>query len=436
MFCVNGQPDPVFVPEKKHPSPDASGLACNGTLNMDSGRLGFVFICDTDGRISESTYDELRTGSRVMPGSYISAIFRPFCSREALKLVRKARPHRPIYDCELHVLGSSERDRVYCSAFAADSRVVVIGTRRPIAYSIPTELLRLVREKPELLAEPLEHVRSLYADAQISAKATPRPALDQRPRTRPSDLQSRIAAIDPAQIGPRWFLDLAAHDLRNPISGILAGSEYLMEDASQILQSHHLVVLTAIQSSARHALELIHDLHEISGISADELKLDLRPANLVSLIQHAAAARSYGKGTKIEVEINVKKEPGLVTVDAGQLSEALKALIDNTVGSSRPASAIEIVVGCRADQATILFRRKPSTAVPNPGANEKSKGARPKLSDVYAALLLARARKVVKVHGGSVRARARRNQGYSITVTLPICAPARQHFVAARAMAI
>lgn len=433
MFSANGQPGPALRPQKKHPTPDANGLACNGNLNMDVSRLGFLIICDPDGRISESVYDELGTASRLTPGANIAAIFRPFCSREALKLVRKARPHHPVYDCELHLLGSSERDRLYCSAFPDDDKVIVIGTRQPITHSIPAEFLRLVREKPGVLSEALEQIRNLYdGNTKIPSEPPAQPAVERRRRTRPSDLHSRIASIDPAQIGPSWLLELAAHDLRNPVSGILAGSEYLMEDAAQNLEPHHRVVLTAIQSSAMHALELIHDLHEISRISADAPDLNLQPANLVKLIERAAAgAHSDGKAVKVEIDINVKKEPDLLMVDAGQLDEALRALIANAIASSRPGSAIKIVVGSRCDQAIILFRRKhPSLPASNSAASTQPRRARPKLSDVRAALLLARARSVVRAHGGSIHAKARRNEGYTVTVTLPICAAARLRSVA------
>jgi nitrogen-specific signal transduction histidine kinase len=51
-----------------------------------------------------------------------------------------------------------------------------------------------------------------------------------------------------------------AHDLQNPISGILAATQYLIEDAGPILADHHLTALHAIEASGFRLLRLIDTL--------------------------------------------------------------------------------------------------------------------------------------------------------------------------------
>ena len=52
-------------------------------------------------------------------------------------------------------------------------------------------------------------------------------------------------ALEPAHDGfdSIQLLEVAAHDLRNPISGILAASQYLLEDARSVLDDTELALL-------------------------------------------------------------------------------------------------------------------------------------------------------------------------------------------------
>jgi len=67
-----------------------------------------------------------------------------------------------------------------------------------------------------------------------------------------------------------------AHDLQNPISGILAATQYLIEDAGPILADHHLTALQAIEASGFRLLRLIDTLVVESSPSPRSKKPDKR----------------------------------------------------------------------------------------------------------------------------------------------------------------
>jgi signal transduction histidine kinase len=268
----------------------------------------------------------------------------------------------------------------------------------------------------------------------MSSKPPAQPAVNQS-RSPLSSLGSRVAPIDPSQIGPRWLLELSAHDLRNPISGILAGTEYLIEDASPRLEPHHLVVLSAIQSSARLALELIQNLHEIATVSMAEPKLGLQAADLVALVQHAASSvLSQAESMNVSVSVKIKDQPGDLRADPDRLGEALQALASHVVASSPTGSAIEIVVAGLEGEASVVFRRTGASPLSNPpgasAAAARPKAARRKLADIHTALVLDQAERVVRAHGGTIRARTHRTGWYVLTVTLPIPAAGELNSVA------
>ncbi len=253
-----------------------------------------------------------------------------------------------------------------------------------------------------------------------------------------SSLQSGLAPIDATQIGPRWLLELSAHELRNPISGILVGAEYLLEDASPLLEPHQRVVLTAVQSSARLVLELLHNLTEIATISMAEPKLGLQAADLVALVQRTASSvLSQAKSMNVSVSVKIKDQPEVLRADPGRLGEALQALASHVVASSPAGSAVEIVVANRDGEATVVFRRNGAAPSSNPPgtttAVARPKAARRKLADIRTALVLEHADRIVRAHGGAIRARTHRTRGYVLTVTLPIPATGGLHSVAGRA---
>ena len=63
---------------------------------------------------------------------------------------------------------------------------------------------------------------------------------------------------------PFRLLEVAAHDLRNPVSSVLAATQYLIEDAGRRLETYHVTLLRSIESSAALMLQLLRDMLEIA----------------------------------------------------------------------------------------------------------------------------------------------------------------------------
>ncbi|WP_027184496.1 histidine kinase dimerization/phospho-acceptor domain-containing protein [Desulfovibrio inopinatus] len=69
------------------------------------------------------------------------------------------------------------------------------------------------------------------------------------------------------------FIGMAAHDLRNPIGGILAYGMFLQEEAD-VLSSEQIEFLEIITSSSRYMLGLIDDLLDFVRIESGRLSLE------------------------------------------------------------------------------------------------------------------------------------------------------------------
>jgi len=395
------------------------------TVLMKSVKIGFVVLCRPEGTVAEVICDELGLGPRLTPGGKLTAIVSPFHLRRAARFLRSVHQGHAAYDCELSILMRSGMVRLFCSGFATASGIVTIGTRGPLAVAIPYELARLAEERPETLAPVLKELAA-WKDSKacgLRKLSDQMSFLHQRPAAVPGE-PPQIAAEHPSKPGRHRLLELAAHDLLNPVSGILAASQYLLEDTTRILEPHHIVVLSSIESSARLALQLIQNLTEISSIRWGKQQLDFRSTDIVGVVEHAVSAtRALADSMKVRVHVTAKSPLPALLADPIKLGEALNGLIANAIGSSHAGSRIEIVVGARAGEATIVMHREGAVAAdePTPAGNRPiAKGPKRGLSEVHAALSSAHAKRIVKAHRGTIRIDAHGSHGYSLTVTLPI----------------
>jgi signal transduction histidine kinase len=416
------QPEPprTVAADAKRDAASHNGRWEERSTRFEPGTIGFVICCRADGQIAEVIQDSLGHGSRLAPDVGFSDIVSPFHSRKATRFLRSIRPNHASYDCALSVAGRSGMIRLFCSGFSVGSLIVILGVEEPLATSIPEELSRLAAKKPARLGPVVKELAAWRANQ----KSAPLTGGDDRPHTSGAETHSETIANHSTRAGRRRLLELAAHDLRNPVSGILAACQYLMEDASKALEPHQVLILCSIESSTRLALQLIQDLSEIPSIQLGKPQLELRPTDLVAVVNEAVSAvRPLADSMKVKVQVRVREQIPAVTGDPIRLREALHGLLVNAIGPSPAAGQIEMTVGIRSSEPTILLHREYATAAGRPATAQAGhsgpRNSHRRLADIHAALLLARTRRIVEAHGGAMRVATPGKHEHSWTVTLP-----------------
>ena len=230
------------------------------------------------------------------------------------------------------------------------------------------------------------------------------------------------AGFDPIQL-----LEIAAHDLRNPISGILAAGQYLLEDAGPVLDEQHLAMLQSIDSSSRSMLRLIDDVIELANIESGELRLDMKAAEIRPVMNQAVSmnqAAADRKRVRLVMDSDGKTPPPPLSIDPVEIFHAVDSLVASIVKFSRPGSRIEIGVGSRAGKATIWLRTDGSgisagalRSLFNPF--RKSRAARPGVEGGIT-LSLAKAKRIVEAHGGATHVHSGEARELTIRLTLPL----------------
>jgi signal transduction histidine kinase len=153
-------------------------------------------------------------------------------------------------------------------------------------------------------------------------------------------------AADSASQAKSAFLSRMSHELRTPLNAILGFSQLmrLEADSGDLTVKPHRVEL--IESAARHLLELVNEVLDVSRIESGRLALSLVPCELSRLVAESTAM-VQGLATRHEVVLVDRAREGpdcRVMGDPLRVKEVLINLLTNAIKYNRPGGQVTIDV--------------------------------------------------------------------------------------------
>ncbi len=259
-------------------------------------------------------------------------------------------------------------------------------------------------------------IRELNSMGDALEAAASQHAANERERSRLlASLEEALAASRGASLVKDEFLAVLGHELRNPLSPIVAALDLmdLRADGASLRER------TIMRRQVNHLKRLVDDLLDVSRITSGKMQFELRALNLADVVRYAATSRP---GAPIALST-----PDAVWVqgDESRLAQVLNNLLSNaerfgdgatrvTLRADATTARLEVADGGIGMDPELLARVfEPFYQAPQQVA--RSTGG--------LGLGLAIVRKIVELHGGRVTAHsAGPGSGSRFVVELPLAA--------------
>jgi len=153
------------------------------------------------------------------------------------------------------------------------------------------------------------------------------------------ELADRQAELERAMAARSRFYASMSHELRTPINAVLGYSTLLLENIYGPLNEKQAEGITRTHKAAKHLLELVNDVLDLSKIEAGKIDLRLQPVNFPALLDDLfVTVRPLADQYKSELTLDHEGEATKVISDPRRLRQILLNLLSNAIkfGKGKP----------------------------------------------------------------------------------------------------
>ncbi|HEY0022104.1 MAG TPA: ATP-binding protein [Longimicrobium sp.] len=151
-------------------------------------------------------------------------------------------------------------------------------------------------------------------------------------------LQARQRELENAMASRSRFYASMSHELRTPINAILGYSSLLLDSIYGPLNPEQSRGIERAHAAAKHLLELVNDILDLSKIEAGKVDIEVQPAPFPSLVQDLFVtvrplADEHGSELTLESDGDA-----VITTDARRVRQILLNLLSNAIkfGDGKP----------------------------------------------------------------------------------------------------
>ncbi len=220
------------------------------------------------------------------------------------------------------------------------------------------------------------------------------------------------------------FMGVAAHDLRNPLSGTIGLCDCVLEGAIDISSEEEKEnIFSTIKSTSHEMLTLVNDLLDTSVIENGTLVIRKDKTSLRDVLQKRIDIANY-QAIKKEISIDLECENSLeVQLDAIRIGQVIDNLVGNAIKFSPKQSAIHVFAK-RVGKTVEVSIQDQGPGIPE---DEQSNifddfhtlSAKSTDSEKSTGLGMSIVKKIIDKHNGKIRISNNENKGATITFSLP-----------------
>lgn len=232
---------------------------------------------------------------------------------------------------------------------------------------------------------------------------------------------------DAANQAKSAFLANMSHELRTPLNAIIGFSEMMIKETfGPMGHEKYSEYMSDVHLSAKHLLEIINEVLDMSKIEAGRVELDEQEIDLKVLIETVVriiTSRVFSDNLKIENKIAKSLPP--LRADPRLVRQVLLNLITNAVKYSENGGVITIDTSLDNEEQIRITVIDEGVGIPPDRIQEAMEPFGqihdPTKASIYqgTGLGLPLARAMVELHGGTLRLESMVGRGTTVTVTFP-----------------
>lgn len=220
----------------------------------------------------------------------------------------------------------------------------------------------------------------------------------------------------------REFLNMAVHDLKNPLASVLGFSGLLKKEKElKLIHEYN----EYIRQSANKMLEIVEALLKNSLMELNQVRLHRSPLYLSEIVDSVIAGNKVQAQKKRQkLKVSIENDP-IITADPVKLGEALDNLLSNAIKYSPIEEEIEINVNEKSGMAHFEVKDRGPGLTPDEQERVFEKfshlSAQPTGGETSTGLGLSISKKLIELHGGTIRAEsAGKQKGSTFSVDIPL----------------
>jgi signal transduction histidine kinase len=237
-----------------------------------------------------------------------------------------------------------------------------------------------------------------------------------------AELEARNREVERVNRMKTEFLTRISHELRTPLNAIIGYSDLLGEQSAGPLSPPYPRFIANIQEGASHLLAMVNDLLDISRIEAGRLDLNLEAFTLAKALEEVLSVVTPLAGIK-NIAIDNQVPAGTsIRADRTRVKQVLYNLLSNAVKFTPENGRVWIAEATREDTADFCVGDA-GIGIPESELeavfDEFHRVGGPSGSAVEGTGLgLAITRRLVELHGGTIRVESTIGQGSRFIVSL------------------
>lgn len=218
------------------------------------------------------------------------------------------------------------------------------------------------------------------------------------------------------------FLSLAAHELKTPLTSVLANTQLLQRHGDALSARDQRLVTSILRGTDRLCV-LTEHLLDLSLLEQGVLDLDLDALDLVALAQRSAA-EVQATTSRHTLRVTAVDAPIIVRADRLRLEQVVHDLLANAVKYSPNGGEVVVTVTCADDCARLAVRDR-GVGIPKDALAhifDRYYRAPNVVSHNYTGLGMGlyMAQEIVTRHGGAITVESAEGQGSAFTIELPL----------------